>query len=281
MTDSARISPTAHYTGYVWCRHRLSPPELATTTGRVMFESLRGPMHLASKAIGGLTLEKMLLQRHHIIDHLVSDAVARGEIAQVVEVAAGMSGRGLRLTQRHPGLRYVEADLPAMAARKREVIANLRTSSGHRVVDVDALATTGPLALTNATRDHLDLSRPTAVITEGLLNYFSREHVEQFWRSFATLLEAGGMYVTDLHMRDQPHRILLIRTFTMLLGTFARGSLHLHYERPEEAAAALEASGFTGGVRFVRPSDVERDVPIPVVPGHEYVTIVCARKNPS
>ena len=39
-----RIGPTAHYTGYVWARNGLSHPELSTTEGRVLFDSLQ-PCH--------------------------------------------------------------------------------------------------------------------------------------------------------------------------------------------------------------------------------------------
>ena len=43
-----RIGPTAHYTGYVWARNGLSHPELATTEGRILFDSLQ-PAMLASR----------------------------------------------------------------------------------------------------------------------------------------------------------------------------------------------------------------------------------------
>ena len=37
---SARISPTAHYTGYTWFAHGLSHPAFATSTGRVLYRAL-------------------------------------------------------------------------------------------------------------------------------------------------------------------------------------------------------------------------------------------------
>ncbi len=283
MTDSSRISPTAHYTGYVWCRHRLSPPGLETTTGRFMFEALRWPMHLAAKANRGLTLELLLLQRHLIIDHVLREAVESGAVAQIVEVAAGMSGRGLRLTQRYPRLTYLEADLPGMAARKRERLAALGATHRHRVLDVDALATSGALSLVEAARPHLDPTAGTAIVTEGLVNYFPRESVERIWTNLSALLacsSAGGLYVTDLHLLDGQHRRLLIRTFRALLGTFTGGGVHLSYQSDEEAAAALERCGFSAGTRFVRPADVERDVPIPPSHGLRYVNIVVAPYRP-
>jgi hypothetical protein len=54
-TASDRISPTAHYTGYVWARNGLSHPELATLEGRVLFDALE-PAMLVSRALGRASL---------------------------------------------------------------------------------------------------------------------------------------------------------------------------------------------------------------------------------
>ncbi len=43
MSHSETISPTAHYTGYVWARNGLSHPEFETIEGRVLFETLDRP----------------------------------------------------------------------------------------------------------------------------------------------------------------------------------------------------------------------------------------------
>src|SRR6266446_4910289 len=86
------ISP-AHYTGHVWVRHGLSHPELATLEGRVLFDAL-APAMTVSGAIGGPTLERLLLARHRIIDELLASAIDEGRVAQVIEIACGMSPRG-------------------------------------------------------------------------------------------------------------------------------------------------------------------------------------------
>ena len=51
VSGSDAISPTAHYTGYVWARNGLSHPALATREGRLLFESLR-PLIAASRCSG-------------------------------------------------------------------------------------------------------------------------------------------------------------------------------------------------------------------------------------
>src|SRR5680860_1088598 len=125
---SDAISPTAHYTGEVWRRAGLSDPALATREGRLLYGSLRPTMAL-SAALGGDTLEAFLLARHRLIDRLLGEAIAAGRVGQVIEIAAGMSPRGLRFSRLHPDLTYVEADLPAMAARKRAALAGRSAST--------------------------------------------------------------------------------------------------------------------------------------------------------
>jgi len=56
MAGSDAISPTAHYTGYVWARNGLSHPELETREGRLLFESLH-PVMAVSRALGGPSLD--------------------------------------------------------------------------------------------------------------------------------------------------------------------------------------------------------------------------------
>ena len=97
---SDSISPTAHYTGYVWARNGLSHPELTTTEGRLLFESLH-PLMRVSGALGGPSLEAYLLARHRAIDALLERAIEEHGITQVVEVAAGLSPRGWRFAERY------------------------------------------------------------------------------------------------------------------------------------------------------------------------------------
>src|SRR5450432_3982349 len=89
------ISPTAHYTGYVWFAHGQSHEAFATRTGRLMYQALRGANTVAA-TFGWPTLEGMLLARHALIDLRLTEAIESGAISQVIEVAAGLSPRGWR-----------------------------------------------------------------------------------------------------------------------------------------------------------------------------------------
>src|SRR5687768_12863247 len=116
MPDSSRISPTAHYTSYVWFRHGMSHPALATPLGARLHMALR-PMNLVYGRVSKRpNLDMMLLARHRVIDKLLEKEIVEGRVGQVIEIAAGLSARGLRFARRFPQIRYLEADLPAMAA---------------------------------------------------------------------------------------------------------------------------------------------------------------------
>ena len=202
MSSSDAISPTAHYTGQVWLRNGLSHPLLGTREGRLLFDSLQ-PVMRTSALLGGPSLEPYLLARHHAIDARLEHAIEHDGVTQVLEVAAGMSPRGWRFAQRYgERLTYVEADLPAMAARKRRALDRIGSlSAAHRVVDLDALRDRGPLSL-QAVAGELDPARGLAIITEGLLGYLAPEAMTGLWRRFARTLDgfAGGRYLSDLHL---------------------------------------------------------------------------------
>jgi hypothetical protein len=119
---SDAISPTAHYTGRVWLRNGLSDPAFATWEGQVLYAAT-APLLAAAKLAGAPTLEAFLLARHHLIDEILTEGIEDGSISQIVEIAAGLSPRGLRFTREHPDITYVEADLPGMAERKRAALA--------------------------------------------------------------------------------------------------------------------------------------------------------------
>jgi O-methyltransferase involved in polyketide biosynthesis len=251
MSSSEAISPTAHYTGYVWARNGLSHPELSSTEGRLLFEALR-PMMMVTGALRGISLEAYLLARHRAIDALLERAIESGGVSQVIEVACGLSPRGWRFTERYPELTYLEADLPDMARRKREALARMGSlSDRHRVEEVDALRDDGPNSLA-ALAGALDTRQGLAIITEGLLGYLDSESVGGVWRRFARVLSEfqSGHYFSDLHLGDV--QTGLVRAFRVLLSAFVRGWVHLHFSSAAEAEAALLAAGFRSAE--VRPA---------------------------
>jgi O-methyltransferase involved in polyketide biosynthesis len=238
------IGPTAHYTAHVWARNDLSHPELDTEQGKALYLAAALPQ-LPLQILRQPTIEDVLLARHAVIDALLEEAIAEGRIGQVLEVACGMSPRGWRFTERHPDLVYVEADLPDMAAAKREALERIgRPADRHRVVELDALAADGPLSL-GAVAAGLEADRGLLIITEGLLSYLPRTAVLDLWSNFAATLRRfpDGLYLADLHV-DEDTPGLLTRAAEVALGAFVRSPVSVHFRDGMEARQALLDAGF-------------------------------------
>jgi O-methyltransferase involved in polyketide biosynthesis len=241
---SGAISPTAHYTGETWVRNGLSHPRLATWQGRFLHGTLVLP-NAVSRMLGGPSLEGLLLARHRIIDALLEEAI-RGGVSQVIEAACGMSPRGWRFSERYgERLTYVEADLPAMARRKREALAQMGSlGEHHRVVDLDLLRDGGPGSL-EALTEEMDPAAGLVIITEGLLTYFDDETVEALWARLARALRpfSKNAYLADLRYA-RPDRGASERAFDTVLGAFVRGKVHPYRGDEASAKATLLEAGF-------------------------------------
>lgn len=275
--DSAAISPTAFYTGYVWYRNGLSHPAFLTSEGERLYR-LGQPLMRTSRLLGGPTLEGFLLARHRIMDHLLTEAIDSGKVSQVIEIAAGLSPRGWRFTEKYgKALTYIEADLPGMAARKRSLLegANLMGPK-HRVVDFDALATSGPASL-DAIASTLDPKQGVAIITEGLLNYLDRDSVKGLWHRLATLTLRfpAGLYLSDIHVLND-NRSLFTATFGAFLALFVRGQVHVHFRSADKAEKALRAAGF-GSARLINPVGPDSPVQETWPNGAKLVRVIEAR----
>ena len=239
----ASIGPTARYTSRVWARNGLSHPAFDSLEGRVL-HTVTAPTMMASRLVGGPTLDGMLLSRHLVIDALLENAIAAGRVGQVLEVACGMSPRGWRFTERHSQLVYVEADLPDMAARKRAALETIGRPERHRVVELDALEPDGPLSLAAVAGD-LDPQLGLAIITEGLLSYLPRPAVLELWARFAETIARfpDGAYLSDLHIDSDVARPIA-RAFEAALSAFVGTAVAVHFATPDEARQALLDAGF-------------------------------------
>lgn len=241
---SGAISPTAHYTGETWVRNGLSHPELATWQGRAFHRALALPL-FASRTLGGPTLDGLLLARHRIIDSVLEDLI-EGGVRQVIEPACGMSPRGWRFSRRYgERLTYIEADLPAMARRKRDALSRIGPlGERHRVVELDVLRE-GPSGSLEALAEELDPAGGLAVVTEGLLTYLDDETVDRLWSRLAAILGrfSKGVYLADLRFA-RPGRSLSEQGFDLILSAFVRGRIHVYRGDEAAALASLRTAGF-------------------------------------
>jgi O-methyltransferase involved in polyketide biosynthesis len=126
----------------------------------------------------------------------------------ILELAAGLSFRGLDMTARRADVFYLDTDLPEIAATKANLVARLHPSPllGTLLVrPLDALDVA-------AVRAAVDLvpAGPIAIVQEGLLMYLDdAEKTALAANVREVLLARGGAWITaDVYVRSalQPHR---------------------------------------------------------------------------
>ncbi|WP_165837495.1 class I SAM-dependent methyltransferase [Zavarzinia aquatilis] len=247
MAESSSFSFTALYTGETWQASGLSLPELRTPAGDVMYRLL-GPAEWAANAVFGTNLRQSLVARHALIDRLVIGHLQDWPDAQILEIACGLSARGCRFARQFPELRYVEADLPAMAANKARALARIPgRSRRHEVVPIDILAPSGPHALETVLTGYFDRTRPLIVITEGLMNYFPRPVATHVWRRLAEALRgfpcAG--YVMETYPAPKPRLLRAVAgAGAAALRLISRSHAGIHFRTADQAARHLSGAGF-------------------------------------
>ena len=277
--DTTRISPTAHYTGHVWERNGLSHPALSGIPNRRLYHLARPIMWSGAFFAGGLTLEDILLQRHRIIDALLTEAIEVHGITQVIEIAGGLSARGVRFCEAHPSLRYLEGDLPDMVTRKQAALQRGGFSSNrHRIAHINALVEDGPASVGTVAVDWLDPMKPVVVITEGLINYFDTPTATAMWARFAHLLKRfdGGLYLSDIRLNEVVTGFAAVRFFFRLLSVVARGTVYSHFDSRQDACQALVAAGFSEAALH-RPTDWVERVPIKIGRRGAIIQVLAAR----
>lgn len=198
------VSPTAKVVGYLRCRdaslafaHHLA----FATEARQTLEEL-GIVDPRVRA----NMSALFCARYHAINTLV----ARRQARQVLEIASGISPRGLQWSRENPGTVYIESDLPALIRHKAKILRN--------AIDDDPVAERGILhccgidALDLASIRHaLEYTDPNAdlvVVSEGLLLYFTADEMRRFLLHMRALLaeRPRAAWVVDLvsqsHLRD-------------------------------------------------------------------------------
>lgn len=184
--------------------------------------------------------------RYKSIETLIREA----GIDQVLELASGVSLRGLAMCSASD-MTYVESDLPGINEEKKRLLEHIFSQGTakpprHHVVNVNALnyselANTLPLFLTD---------KPLAIVTEGLLNYLSKEEratVAANVRKFLTNFSGGAWITPDFITRqisdDVPEMIKRFRA--ALTGVTERQLNEAAFENEDAIADFATESGFT------------------------------------
>jgi O-methyltransferase involved in polyketide biosynthesis len=255
------LSVTALYTSHTWLWSRQPGAELlATPEAKVVFRVTNAALAVARLFFWRLpSLKHSLVQRHVMIDRIAHESGAR----QVLELAAGLSRRGLSFTA-DASITYTEVDLAAVVARKRELLE--RTAAGRAVLarpnlrfvagDVREIALE-PLALAG---------HSLLVVSEGLFMYLAAAEQRALWTRIAALLRhcGGGTFVFDLVPAcEQPRPGLVGRVLGSLMKRFTGGKAFVRDERTRaDIIAELTTAGFRE-VRLIEPRELARSWSLP------------------
>lgn len=138
-----------------------------------------------------------IVARTCIIDERIGAALAGDKLDQVIVLGAGLDARPFRLALPAP-LRWVEVDLPAASAFKRERLGERRASIEHFFVPADLTV--------ESERESViaKIDRRTLVIIEGVLVYVERPVAEALLRALA---RQGARVIADIGARTRLARL--------------------------------------------------------------------------
>lgn len=185
--------------------------------------------------------------------HCINRAVARLCVPQVLELASGISLRGLHWSRQYPGTVYIESDLPALMREKAKVLRD--SIQDDNVAERGVLHCCGIDALDVRSLKHaLECTDPQAglaIITEGLLLYLTDDEMRQFLGNMRSILaeRSQASWVVDLVAREnlvalcESHPVVA----TAVKGIFAATSREVigrnPFETEDDIRHALETHG--------------------------------------
>ncbi|MBI4119405.1 MAG: class I SAM-dependent methyltransferase [Parcubacteria group bacterium] len=196
---------------------------------------------IASFAYGGtrISLVPSFETRYRLTDRLISENGSK----QIVEIAAGLSPRGLSMSG-NPLIRFVEVDLPEVMRRKRKIVDNILKRSKNGLRSNLRLESGNALNLSdlrNATKYFKD--EPIAVISEGLLRYLNFKEQALLAKNIHALLSKfGGVWIVPIITRATSKNPLAIKRGSEIIGRDISKNM---FENPKQARVFFAKLGFT------------------------------------
>jgi O-methyltransferase involved in polyketide biosynthesis len=191
---------------------------------------------------------------------------------KIVEIAAGLSPRGLYLARALPNAQIIEVDLPGVVKEKesryRKAKIDIPSNLSWRGADLGVT----PLAQV------LEGQKVDIVTSEGLNQYFPPKEIQNIARYIYETLIPGGAYICDISIDE--FRKVAEREIPGAANFFSRqaGKFSGIVENEDAAKDLLLGAGYER-VEVYRPSAVAeslREVPKPVV---DLSAIFCAHKK--
>lgn len=135
----------------------------------------------------------------------IDEALAMQGATRVLELAAGLSLRGLAMAERE-GIVYIDTDLAEIAATKARLVARLHPGPLTGALDVRALEALDTRAFRATVKDIP--AGPLAIVHEGFLMYLDEDEKARLAANVREALVArGGVWITaDVYVRG-PTRV--------------------------------------------------------------------------
>jgi O-methyltransferase involved in polyketide biosynthesis len=243
-----RIGIPAYFTSHAWVEARFDYADrFDTRQGRLMFKALKPLFHLLGFLGPAVRFHnEYLFVRHYAFEERLRQLLP----SCIVEIGAGLSPRGIAFAVADVDLRYIEVDLPDMAAAKRRALGNFETPPNYFLGSADILAQGFIESLPEMPRpgDHV------VVVTEGVTDYFKMGEKRRAFRNICSLLRAqgGGHYLLDVYAREHfPNLPILTQTFVSTLGHLVGRSFDDQlFERVDDALQFLTDCGFDAATQL-------------------------------
>ena len=247
--SKSRIGWTAFYTAAVW--DGLSVPEAYHfVTGRGRF--IRAVVGWGGGWLGlagRYSVTNLFLAPRHLgLNRLLEQS----QPPQVVELAAGLSSRGLATTRWRKCV-YIEVDQPAVIAFKQTRLQtdprSLADGAEHHLIGTD-LTRTNPTDLARLLKPHLRSDQPVLIIAEGLTGYLGEPALRLLLKSVRNLASEcdDATLLVDFYLRldwTQHGRVALAMWPARQLWKFLRAPMQMFLRDEADLRSFLASTGFT------------------------------------
>jgi O-methyltransferase involved in polyketide biosynthesis len=198
------------------------------------------------------------LARPMVIDGLIRRALLKqtGDLV-FVDIAAGLSPRGLILAREIPGIQVIEVDLPDVIEQKQQRLKRARNIDVPQNLHWIA-ADLGVTPLTEV----LGTQKAHVISSEGLLPYLRHPQIVRLSSWIVECLHPGGVYIADVPLREGVQAIRQLASF------FSRqaGNWYGTIDSKEAGRQLLRTAGFhTVETHIASDFAKEFNLPTPLV----------------
>ena len=140
----------------------------------------------------------------------IEEVIRRRDMRQVLELASGLSFRGLSMSQ-NQDIAYVETDLEGLTNEKRILVSTLKQKYSLATNDNFHLTTANALDVhqLESAIQHFHKDQPVAIVNEGLFPYLTASEIALVARNIrAILAQFGGIWITpDFSLKENYSRV--------------------------------------------------------------------------